>query len=146
MSATITNDMNNTVENQRRPKKLIHCSDGVIEDSSSDDEVDRTSEYKNDETLAIEKELQWGPYFKYKTLKAGYMILNGVDAAGGALANFFGISTPKYSSEIYFHEKDVKEERRRKEKNHLESANWLPANTNEVVVEDIVTSVKHERF
>lgn len=69
-----------------------------------------------------------------------------MDVAGGALANFFGITTPKYSSEIYFHEKDVEEEQRRKEKNHLESANWLPANSNEVVVEDIVTTVKNERF
>lgn len=89
--------------------------------------------------------MEWGPYFKYKTVKAGHKILNGVDVAGGALANFFGISTPKYSSEIYFHEKDVEEEQKRRERDHLESANWLPQNSNEVVVDDVVTSV-NERF
>lgn len=90
--------------------------------------------------------MNWGPYFKYKTVKAGHKILNGVDVAGEALANFFGISTPKYSSEIYFHEKDVEEEQRRREKNHLESANWLPANNDEVIVEEVVATVKNERF
>lgn len=94
----------------------------------------------------MQKDLNWGPYFKYKTIKAGHKILNGVDAAGGALANFFGITTPKYSSEIYFHEKDVEEEKRRREKNHLESANWLPNESNEVVVEEVTATVKNERF
>lgn len=90
--------------------------------------------------------MHWAPYFKYKTVKAGHKILNGVDVAGGALANFFGITTPKYSSEIYFHEKDKEQEQRRRQKDNMESANWLPTNNNEVVVDDIVASVKNERF
>lgn len=90
--------------------------------------------------------MDWGSFFKHKTVKAGHKILNGVDVAGGALASFFGISTPKYSSEIYFHEKDVQQEQRRREKDHLESANWLSQNSNEVVVDDVVPSVRNERF
>lgn len=90
--------------------------------------------------------MDWGPYFKYKTLRAGHRILNGVDVAGGALANFFGISTPKYSSELYLYEKDKEEEQKRRENDNMESANWLPTNNNEVIVDDIGVSVKNERF
>lgn len=46
---------NNTNDNQnRRPKKLIHCSDGVVEESSSDDEVDRAPESRNHESVVNE--------------------------------------------------------------------------------------------
>lgn len=49
---------NNFQNSQRRPKKLIHCSDGVIEESSSsEDEVDRARsapDSENNESLVNE--------------------------------------------------------------------------------------------
>lgn len=54
-TTTNTNDIN---EHHRRPKKLIHCSDGVVEESSSDDEVDRAPENRHHESLVNEVKLQ----------------------------------------------------------------------------------------
>ena len=90
--------------------------------------------------------MNWGPYVKYQTLRAGHKFLNGIDKAGGALAHFFGVTTPKYSSELYFREKDDEDEKRRREKQHEESANWLPPNNNQVVVEQVTTTIQNERF
>lgn len=36
----------NNANHRRKPKKLIHCSDGVVEESS-DDEVDQAPEIRN---------------------------------------------------------------------------------------------------
>lgn len=47
----MSDDINVNNQTQRRPKKLIHCSDGVIEESESDDEVDRAPETKKGDSL-----------------------------------------------------------------------------------------------
>lgn len=72
----------------------------------------------------LQKTLSWGPWFSHYASKSGYKVLNAVDYAGESLANFFGITTPKYQIEINEYER-LQEEKKRIED---ESAGWVPRN------------------
>lgn len=52
-------------------------------------------------------------------------MLNAIDYTGESLANFFGITTPKYQLEIDEYER-LKEEKKKMED---ESAGWVPKNS-----------------
>lgn len=60
----------------------------------------------------FQKTLAWGPWFVFKAWLAGTSTLAAIDYAGEYLATFFGITTPKYQSEINEYERM---EARRKE-------------------------------
>lgn len=100
------------------PRRLIHFSDGVLEEYSTDEE---------DETPpppAIDpKSLTWGPWMWYYVSSAALKTLGVADACGEKLAWFFGITTPKYQSAIdeFYRlkaeeEKELEYERRAREK------------------------------
>ncbi|XP_038212773.1 protein FAM177A1-like isoform X2 [Zerene cesonia] len=93
-----------------RPIRIIHFSDGVEEEIEED---------TVDESL-----LSWAPWFSYYAWKSGSKVLNAVDYAGESLANFFGITTPKYQIEINEYER-MEEEKKRLEE---ESIGWVPKN------------------
>ena len=57
----------------------------------------------------LQKTLAWGAWFWYQTVLAGTKTLEVCDYFGEALANFFGITTPKYQFEIDHYEKMVAE-------------------------------------
>lgn len=52
----------------------------------------------------FQKTLTWGPWILYKTTTAGSKTLAVCDYFGEKLANFFGITSPKYEYEIDFYE------------------------------------------
>ncbi|XP_040156593.1 protein FAM177A1 [Anopheles arabiensis] len=81
----------------RAPKKVLHFSDGTLEEYSDDeeDQVDRAEPAPVDES-----QLNWSEWMRYKTCKLGNTVLAGCDYVGEGLASFLGITTPKYSYEI----------------------------------------------
>ncbi|XP_050344376.1 protein FAM177B isoform X2 [Nymphalis io] len=90
-----------------RSIRILHFSDGVEEEIEEE-----------------KKSLTWGPWLSYQATKSGSKVLNAVDYAGESLANFFGITTPKYQIEINEYER-LQEEKKKIED---ESAGWVPKN------------------
>uniref|UniRef100_A0A182KG48 Uncharacterized protein n=1 Tax=Anopheles christyi TaxID=43041 RepID=A0A182KG48_9DIPT len=81
----------------RAPKKVLHFSDGTLEEYS-DDEADQVD--KAEPVPVDESKLNWSEWMRYKTCKLGNTVLAGCDYVGEGLASFLGITTPKYSYEI----------------------------------------------
>ncbi|KAJ2951745.1 hypothetical protein O0L34_g13912 [Tuta absoluta] len=106
-----------------KPTRVLHCSDGVIEEIE-EDKLAEIQSAPNDEENINPKTLQWGPWFSYYTWKSGTKVLNAVDYAGESLANFFGITTPKYQIEIDEYER-LQEEKRKMDE---DSVGWVPKN------------------
>lgn len=48
----------------------------------------------------FQKNLNWPTWIKHKTVKTGSKLLSAADYVGEGLAEFFGITTPKYYYEI----------------------------------------------
>nr|CAD7424208.1 unnamed protein product [Timema monikensis] len=113
----------------KAPRKVLHFSDGTLEEYSTDeDESDivPTTAVLNEinpvfgnyggqagegregivslDTSGVEDEqkktLTWGPWTLYHVVTAGSKTLQVCDYLGESLANFFGITTPKYQYEI----------------------------------------------
>lgn len=68
--------------------------------------------------------MNWGPWIAHKLYETGNRLFVNAESIGGSLANFFGISTPKYNYEISQAER-IKEEHEELAKKDLESASWL---------------------
>ncbi|XP_066585059.1 protein FAM177A1 [Prorops nasuta] len=138
-----TCDLNNVVlqhsdtsqdnyDTNRRPRRILHFSDGDMEEYSSDNETDGGEENK----LAVPidpKTLSWIPWTWYQASWVGEKVLDGFDYMGESLASFFGITTPKYEFEIneYYRQKEIEEEAAYRE--DLELGGWLNRNTNNVI-------------
>lgn len=62
--------------------------------------------------------LDWTPWLVYKAQRIGSNVLAGIDNTGEKLADFFGITSPKYAYEIrqYQKEQAMKAEAEKKEK------------------------------
>ncbi|XP_032518000.1 protein FAM177A1-like [Danaus plexippus] len=113
---------NSQVEvNLSRPIKVIHFSDG-IEEIMEENQVTELDSAPKDNEVVDPKTLSWGPWFTYQTWKSGSKVLGALDYAGETLANFFGITTPKYIIEIEEYERMQME----KKKIDEESAGWVP--------------------
>ncbi|XP_045452232.1 protein FAM177B-like isoform X2 [Melitaea cinxia] len=108
-----------------RPITILHFSDGVEEEIEEE-----------------KKTLSWGPWFSHYASKSGYKVLNAVDYAGESLANFFGITTPKYQIEINEYER-LQEEKKRIED---ESAGWVPKNAGGDIPLVLNEPLKEARF
>ncbi|XP_068630297.1 protein FAM177A1 [Battus philenor] len=109
----------------KRPFKVIHFSDGIEEEIEEVNASELDSIPRNEDNIDPTT-LQWGPWFTHYAKKSGTKVLNVVDYAGESLANFFGITTPKYQIEIDEYER-VKEEKKKIEE---ESAGWVSNNSN----------------
>ncbi|XP_041981609.1 protein FAM177A1-like [Aricia agestis] len=106
-----------------RPTKIIHFSDGVDEEIEQEKatEVNCTVSNNVDD---VNPQSGWMPWLSHYAWKSSSKMLNAVDYAGEGLANFFGITTPKYQIEIDEYER-VQEEKKQLEE---ESAGWVPKN------------------
>ncbi|KAF7395365.1 hypothetical protein HZH68_009415 [Vespula germanica] len=117
---------------KKRPKRILHFSDGDLEEYSSEDEVDKTQETKVVAEIDPHT-LNWLPWTWYKTTWVGTKVLDGCDYLGEWLANFFGITTPKYQFEIdEFHRLQALENEII-HKNDLEMGGWNNQNRNNLV-------------
>ena len=76
----------------RKPKRILHCSDGIYEEYSEDEEEQKISKID--------------PLNQSWPAKAVNSIVSALDYAGETLAEFLNITTPKYSYEIEQFKKD----------------------------------------
>ncbi|KAL0828933.1 hypothetical protein ABMA28_003832 [Loxostege sticticalis] len=111
----------NAVAVNIKPTRVLHFSDGVDEEILEESISELDSARKTEESVDP-KTLDWGPWFGHYAWKSGTKVLNAVDYAGESLANFFGITTPKYQIEIDEHER-LQEEKKKLED---ESSGWVP--------------------
>ncbi|XP_055332600.1 protein FAM177B-like [Paramacrobiotus metropolitanus] len=77
--------------------RIIHCSDGTINLDELEDDDEETKEMG---PVVDPKTLTWAPWAWYQALNVGGKVLKVCDFLGEHLADFFGITTPKYQLEI----------------------------------------------
>ncbi|XP_037523933.1 protein FAM177A1 [Rhipicephalus sanguineus] len=88
------------------PRKVLHFSDGVLQEDSSE-------EYEPPLTAAPvvdPRTLPWAPFLLHWALQLGTQALAVCDYLGEHLANWFGITAPKYRYEIEHGQVDDDEE------------------------------------
>ncbi|KAK7794391.1 hypothetical protein R5R35_011671 [Gryllus longicercus] len=114
----------------KAPRRVLHFSDGVLEEYSTDDEEEEVD--KPDPSKAIDtKKLSWPRYFLYATMAFGNGTLKVCDYLGEGLANILGITTPKYQYEINEYERMVKEQEEAKKKEDIEMRGWRENSSND---------------
>lgn len=172
----------------RTPKRIIHFSDGTLEEYSSDDETDNVAEetsasnkqldvvsscYSNDIErnqikisipihykysicviyfvfirrpyqkqlvhfilfyifIHVQRRLHWGPWLFHTVAYSGHRFLAACDYVGEKLADFLGITSPKYHYEIE-HAKRIQEQRIKEQEEEKDVGGWMQS-TNETLV------------
>jgi len=95
-------DINSRVKINKRgkvkvPRRLIHCSDGILEEYSTDeDESDAEEEYQFPDPAT----LTWMGYAWYLTVKTAFGGLAVADYLGEKFAYWLGITSPKFEYEL----------------------------------------------
>ncbi|KAH6923971.1 hypothetical protein HPB50_010107 [Hyalomma asiaticum] len=83
------------LENDCAPRKVLHFSDGVLEETNlEEDEPPLAAAVVDPRTLP------WAPFLLHWALQLGSQALAVCDYLGEHLANWFGITAPKYRYEI----------------------------------------------
>lgn len=117
------------------PRRVLHFSDGTIEEYSTDEEdgpEPKVVQQNVQQLTSIDpKTLAWMPWFWYQTAVAGSKTLEVCDYLGESLASFFGITTPKYQFEIDHYQQMVAEEEELKKKQDLEMGGWVAKSESE---------------
>nr|CAD7568783.1 unnamed protein product [Timema californicum] len=88
---------------------------------------------------ARSKTLTWGPWTLYHVATAGSKTLQVCDYLGESLANFFGITTPKYQYEIDEYHRSLAEEEERQRQLDLEMGGWTDKYSQQVISLEEVT-------
>lgn len=78
------------------PRKVLHFSDGVLEECSSDEETPTALSAP----VVDPRTLPWSSFLLHWALQLGTQALAVCDYLGEHLANWFGITAPKYRYEI----------------------------------------------
>ncbi|XP_045027478.1 protein FAM177B-like isoform X1 [Daphnia magna] len=118
-----SSDKSIQIDNGRKVKRYIHCSDGVYEEFSSDEEG--VCKVPASSTLVDPKTMTWIPWFSHVSSKA----LAACDYVGETLADFLGITAPKYQYEIEEARRMQEEEKAEKKAVDLEMAGWRDQST-----------------
>ncbi|KAG8223577.1 hypothetical protein J437_LFUL003041 [Ladona fulva] len=100
--------------------RVLHFSDGTLDES----ELEEDQPDSKDNLEVHPKYLSWGPWMMYLTTTFGSKTLKAVDYVGESLANFFGITSPKYQYEIDEYEIMCSEEEEAKKRYDLEMGGW----------------------
>nr|XP_023018548.1 protein FAM177A1 [Leptinotarsa decemlineata] len=100
--------------NVKTPKRVLHFSDGVLEEYSSDEE-DLVQDSRREQAIINPASLTWGPWIWYRAWSAGSSALSAVDTVGEFLASFFGITTPRYYFELLEYKRREEEKLRQQE-------------------------------
>ncbi|WAR19931.1 F177A-like protein [Mya arenaria] len=96
------------LKKKKVPRRLIHFSDGVLEEYSTDEEEDQPPP----PPPVNPRTLHWGPWMWHYASTAALKTLGVADTCGEKLAWFFGITSPKYQSAIdEFYRLKTEEER-----------------------------------
>ncbi|KAM7299663.1 protein FAM177B [Ixodes scapularis] len=118
----------------KSPRKVLHFSDGVLEEYSSEDESEALVPDTSNLTVADPKTMSWFPYFFHLALQMGTKALAVCDYLGEHLAYFFGITSPKYQYELEEYQKMVQEEEEEKRREAEQMAGWRSAGDAEIGV------------
>lgn len=78
---------------QRVPRRVLHFSDGTLEEYSTDEEGEAT---KNQQPQVDPKALRWLPWFWYYIVMLSKGMLGAADTCGEKIAWWLGITSPKY--------------------------------------------------
>jgi len=82
-------------------KKVLHFCDGTLEQNDSYPSDEDETDQSNRHVVNVDpSSLNWTDWMKYKAGNVGNAALETCDYVGEGLANFFGITTPKYQFEI----------------------------------------------
>ncbi|PIK62496.1 hypothetical protein BSL78_00593 [Apostichopus japonicus] len=118
-AAKVVSPGNVSLENTelgRKPRRILHFSDGVMEEYSTDEEDGENEESAG--PVVDPQTLTWGPFLWYYTYSAALKTFNACEIMGEKLAYFFGITSPKYQYAINeFHrlEEEEKEQLKKQE-------------------------------
>ncbi|KAG0718342.1 Protein FAM177A1 [Chionoecetes opilio] len=129
---------------QKKPRRILHFSDGVMEEYSSEEEEDVEVEERKKlnaapMTVADPKAMKWGPWFYYWMLYSGGSAVSFCDHVGEGLANALGITSPKYQYELDEYNATMEQEEAEKEAEAAQMAGW----TSTDAVEDS-DGIKHK--
>lgn len=119
------NNESQEVFHVRKPKRILHCSDGIYEEYSDEEEESQKPQE--------EKSFPWNVAQK---------VVDALDYAGETLGELLNITTPKYSYEIEQFKK--MEEERAKEEAFERDNTWDVEKSGEPVTE--VPSKNVEKF
>ncbi|XP_029041751.1 protein FAM177A1 [Osmia bicornis bicornis] len=126
----ISNNEAHDRKSLKQPKRILHFSDGDMEEYSEDDP---DSSEENKITQIDPHTLNWLPWTWYQTTWVGGKILTGCDYVGEWLANFFGITSPKYEFEINEFHRLQALENEMLHKQDLEMGGWNAQNQNNLI-------------
>ncbi|KAL6429247.1 hypothetical protein ACFW04_008157 [Cataglyphis niger] len=126
----------------KKSKRVLQFSDGVMEEYSSEDEVDMPENSKTMSQIDT-KNMNWLPWAWHQTTWISSKMLDGCDYVGECLANFFGITAPKYQFEINEFYRLQALEREMFNKQDLEMGGWNDKKRNNLINNDIVLSNEH---
>jgi len=118
----------NVEKPKRVPKRVIHCSDGVIEEYSTDEEEleerNKVEQAAKQQQLIDPKTLTWLPWFWYLAWFTGSGALGVCDRWGEKFAWWLGITSPKYYYEIQEYKRMKEREEERASRQDAEMAGW----------------------
>ncbi|MPC17183.1 Protein FAM177A1 [Portunus trituberculatus] len=111
---------------QKRPRRILHFSDGIMEEYSTDEEEEEEKKQLNPNQMRIvdPKTMKWGPWLYYWMAYSGSSALSFCDYVGESLANTLGITSPKYQYELDEYNAALEEEKAEKEREKAEMAGW----------------------
>ncbi|KAF5286041.1 hypothetical protein FQR65_LT12976 [Abscondita terminalis] len=137
------NELEHTKVKVRTPKRVLHFSDGVLEEYS-DDEPDSPSggQTNTNNEVVDTSALSWTSWMIYKAWSAGTVALSACDYVGEGLAYFFGITTPKYWAEIeeYKRTEAEKLQREKEAEGWSEPAAAVVTNSSEIQINQPATA------
>ncbi|EZA52530.1 hypothetical protein X777_08009 [Ooceraea biroi] len=125
----------------KKPKRVLQFSDGVMEEYSSEDEVDAPKNNKSMSQIDT-KNMNWLPWAWHQTTWVSSKMLDGCDYVGECLANFFGITAPKYQFEIneYYRLQALE---RKTFLQDMEMGGWREQNRNNLISSDCISNERN---
>ncbi|KAL7646820.1 UNVERIFIED_CONTAM: hypothetical protein RMT77_002076 [Armadillidium vulgare] len=134
-------------KNEKKPKKILHFSDGVLEEYSSDEETD-TPACKPPTDDTDPASLTWKPWMAHWATKTGKNVLSTCDYIGEGLANFLGITSQKYFYEIEEYKRCLKQEEEERKEEAAQMAGWTtePSITEESNIHDVEEQFFEKKF
>lgn len=106
-SATFPSTIADLEAPKKKPKRVLHFSDGILEEFSSDEEDDDVERkrhsaqcYRSQSSATVPvkdpRHMRWGEFLLHLSVSFGVKSLNFCDYLGEKFAWMLGITTPKY--------------------------------------------------
>jgi len=137
LSSSPSKQYNTLSAKKKEPKRILHFSDGIIEEYSTDEEEEeqKREEERKSKQIADPKTMSWPAWLFYLGWVIGSTTLSTCDNVGEKLAWWFGITSPKYYYEIEEARRMNEEEEERKQRQDAEMAGWSQDGEQKKVVE-----------